>query len=91
MERGVDIPKRSTAASIKRRKRIGKILQWVREDIAKIDRMTAAKRAGVSVYRWERWESGDAAIPAEWLPTISKGVGVDIMIHLSPELELKAA
>lgn len=66
----VEIPKRSTAASFLRRKKIAAALRRFRESLD-IDQTTAAARAGVSVWKWKRWEEGETAISLEVLPDIA--------------------
>lgn len=66
----MEIPKRSTAISFQRRKKIAAALRSFRESLD-IDQTTAAARAGVSVWKWKRWEDGETAISLELLPNIA--------------------
>lgn len=86
----VMLPKRSTLTSMNRRKAIGAAIQRIREG-AGIDRSTAASRAGVSVYTWQRWESGVAAIPMDRVADIARALTKDPIADKAVRAELKAA
>jgi transcriptional regulator with XRE-family HTH domain len=90
MARIESIPKRSTSRTWKRRQRIGRIIQFIRESITKITRDEAARRAGVSVYTWQRWEQGSTAIPLERMADIAKALSVDLVDELGTELQAAA-
>ena len=84
---GDEIPKRSTMATYSRRRAIGRAIQKVRV-AADIDIATAAIRSKVSVYTWQRWERGEAAVPLERVPDILRALKVT---SLDSVIEMRAA
>lgn len=73
LSEGTPLPKRLTKVSFERRRKLAALLRKARED-AKIDRATAARRAGVSVFTWSRWENAAASIPLELFANIRKAL-----------------
>lgn len=85
----IDMPKRATRTSFKRRTMIARQLRNLR--IAKrLSIADAARKCKVSIWCWQRWERGHASIPTERLADIGEALGTQFSLEINPYLRAAA-